>query len=190
VWDDFTTAVSELMDTDGLIIDERFNIGGSPDQWNGGFALLFNEAVEQVMSFAVRKNGDDYLELNLDTLIWYSIPADENSFYDKPLAILQGPKSVSGGDIFSYFVKYHPHARRFGRATNGSFGSPKDLFDRDPVLHDFSFRYTNYISLDSEMKHIQGLEQTPEELVWLKKTDIDNGVDTVVNRAIEWIGER
>jgi len=132
-------------------------------------------------------NIGSYLELDLEAITWYSIPADENTFYDKPIAVLQGPKSVSGGDIFSYFVKHHPRARRFGRVTNGSFGSPRSVFDKDPILEDISFRYTNLICLDEQMNHLQGLEQNPEESIWLDKIDIANGIDTVVQKAVDWI---
>ena len=42
------------------------------------------------------------------------IDADEATYYDHPIAVLQGPHAASAGDIFPYFMRNHPRARRFG----------------------------------------------------------------------------
>jgi len=190
---EFEKAVSELMDTDGLIIDERYNFGG----WGGeqtAAALLFNEDVPEKLHCRMRADSYDYLAMDFDDVLYdgiFSLKADTQTFYDKPIAVLVAPLGVSGGDVFPYLMSFHPKAKRFGMATSGSFGALRPWLSQtpDPIIDDFYVGYTNCVFYDDDKNLWQAKEESPEVEVWFNQEDVRNGVDTVAQAAIDWIGE-
>lgn len=189
---EFEQAVTELMDTDGLIIDERFNGGG----WRGeekAVALLFNEDVLEKLRCIPRSNSFDYLTMDFDNDLYggVSFKADPQTFYDKPIAVLVGPLAISGGDIFPYLMSFHPKAKRFGMITNGSFGALYPWFSDEPdsIINDFYIGYTNCVFYDDDKNLWQAKAEYPEVEVWLNQEDVRNGVDSVAQTAIDWITE-
>ena len=187
---EFEQAAKELMDTDGLIIDQRFNVGGWGAQ-EGVAALLFNEDVKGKVVGFLRADSDDYLSMDFDNPFEFSFEADPQTFYDKPIAVLVGPLAGSGGDIFPYLMSFHPKAKRFGMVTNGSFGSMQLWFSNkpDPVIDDFYTGYTQAVCYDEDMNLMQGKAEYPEVEVWFNQEDVKNGVDSVAKKAIDWIIE-
>ncbi len=192
VFEDFHTAVTELWNTDGLIIDQRYNVGGYA-AWEDGLAELFDTDHPDVMYQAFRAEGGGYTDLDLEHpqpgYGWRSIDADEATYYDHPIAVLQGPHAASAGDIFPYFMTLHPRARRFGQPTHGSFGGKDDYWfiAPDPYVGDFYMAYTNHTDLDRDLLYLQGTEQWPEQAARLDPDDVAAGVDTVVAAALAWI---
>ena len=184
----FEEAVKELMDTDGLIIDERFNGGGWGAQ-AGVVALLFNEDVRGKLLSFNRADSEDYLSMDFYAEQFFI--ADPQTFYDKPIAVLVGPIAGSGGDIFPYLMSYHPKAKRFGMNTNGSFGSmkPWSISMPDSAIVDFYLGYTIVVIYDEDMNLMQGKAVYPEVEVWFNQEDVRNGVDSVAQEAIDWIME-
>jgi len=184
---DFETAALELMNTDALIIDQRFNLGGFPPTESGAFAILFNEDIESIMDTAVRADPDDYLALEINENNSFGIDADESTFYDNPIAVLQGPKAGSGGDMFPYLMSYHPRVRRFGRPTQGHFSAMGYYWNPDPYLNDLQVGYAMEVMLDMDGNLLHGTLQYPEEKVWLDPDDAADGIDTVIESALKWI---
>ena len=186
----FEQAVKELMDTDGLIIDERFNGGGWGAQ-KEVVKLLFNKEVRGKLFNVSRYDEDDYLSMDFDNSGQFYFEADPETFYDKPIAVLVGPLAGSGGDIFPYLMSFHPKAKRFGMVTNGSFGSMKQWYVNRPesIIDDFYLGYTLTVCYDEDMNLMQGKEEYPEVDVWFNQEDVRNGVDSVAKKAIDWIME-
>jgi len=189
--EDFAVALEEMMDTDGMIIDQRYSHGGfmCPDF----FSILLNDQkdIEHIIGSVERTDPDDFYAMSLDSVWWADgdIDIDESTYYDHPIAILQGPLAGSAADIFPYILSHHPRARRFGRITDGSFGAIGTFWAYDPYIEDIGFGYTSSIFVDSELDYLQGSEQHPEEEVWLDPDDVANGIDTVVEAALAWIEE-
>ncbi len=195
LFEDFEEAVADLMDTDGLVIDQRYNVGGYA-AWEDGLALLFDEDHTHVLWHAFRDtDAEDYTALDFEQSHpgygWRNIIADTETFYDRPIAVLQGPHAASAGDIFPYFMTYHPHSRRFGLTTHGSFGglSPYWYTESDPYMSDLYMVYTNHTDFDSDLNYLQGTDQIPEEVVRLDPDDVAEGIDTVVQAALDWIAD-
>ncbi len=184
---DFGTAVSELMGTDGLIIDQRYNNGGGTGAAMGGLALLFQEDVEHIMNCAVRDDPDDYTSMAINSWGWHAFEADPSTYYDRPIAVLVGPRAISAGDLFPVYMTHHPRARRFGRTTDGSFGSIASTWAPDPYVADLYMAYTYAACIDPDMSWLQGAEAPPETEVWLDPEDVAEGRDTVVEAALAWI---
>jgi len=111
---EFYDAVYNLMqiqNVDGLIIDQRLNLGGSW-QYQQGLSLLFNSTFT-LFGFDKRKNAEDHFQM-----IHYDWPdkylttrGDPLTFHDRPIAVLIGPGAVSCGDMFPLTMNSHPMTR-------------------------------------------------------------------------------
>jgi hypothetical protein len=184
VFYEFYNAVKALMNTDGLILDFRFNAGGNMFLSNGGLSLLFPYNVNTIC-FARRSSKYDYYQMkNNSTPETYSIPGRPPG-YNKPIAVLTGPGAVSSGDQVALRMKYHPNAKFFGKSTGGAFSSPTwaNLWDGWFFLYSVGESY--------ELKN-PGVYLTHKELpvdydVWLTPEYVARGKDNVVDAAMNWI---
>jgi hypothetical protein len=186
VWLDLPAALEDLAGTSGLIIDQRYNHGGWPSPH--AFDMLFADPVANLWNCAERDPAaDDYTTLAPDPHDWYYIEGDPENAYAGPIAVLQGPHAVSGGDLFPYAMSKSPNVRRFGRITHGSYGCRYDFWDRDPFINDLRSTYTGCQFLDADLNPMQKWENHPDEEIWLNEEDVANGVDTVVAAALAWL---
>ena len=185
-------ALDELMhhhETDGLIIDFRLNYGGDMRQAHSGYTLLFNERITAV-SFDVRGEPDDHLDMvpsRTHTAWMFTIPGSQNTYYDKPIAVLTGPGAVSNGDWESLRMGFHPRVRRFGKPTNGAF-----TLSNFPDLGDdwyFSKATGSGYLVDGHV-YLAHTGVPPDTRVWLERDDVAAGRDTVVDAAVRWIAGR
>ena len=185
----FFNAVDSLMhhtDTDGLIIDLRFNTGGGALAVDG-LALLFNDVVPTV-GFDRRVRAGDPLEMVPDQSrpeFRLVIQGRADSYYDKPIAVLIGPGSISAGELEARRLSFHPRARLFGKAAPGG-NTGSDFLTL--LGNDWFVSLTNsamyLVSTHEYLGHV-GLE--PDEPVWFTREDAANGIDTVVEAALAWI---
>jgi len=186
----FYYAVDSLMnynETRGLIIDFRLNYGGWMIVAHGGYSLLFNTSVKKV-AFDIRGDPNNHFYMiphPTFTAELFTIPGNPSSYYDKPIAVLAGPGSVSNGDWETLRMKFHPMTRTFGKKTNGAFTS-SDLPDLGNPDWFFTKATGSGYLLDG---HIY-LAHTSAEIdteVWLTQQGVIEGKDDVVEAAIEWI---
>ena len=191
---EFEQAVDSLMhhtETDGIIFDFRYNTGGGALA-REGLTLLFNNTV-QTVGFDRKVRGTDPFLMEPDPLRqWTNLIVRGNSttFYDKPIAILIGPGSISAGELEALRMSFHPNARLFGKTAPGG-NSGSDFIDivgnddwfaslSNSAMYRFNKNAHDYII------HI-GLE--PDTKVWFNRDDVANGTDTVVESAIAWIND-
>lgn len=186
---EFYEAVYDLMfnhATSGLIIDFRTNFGGNMFLSNDGLALLFNTTVPTIC-FARRSDPNNHLAMTLCTdPSYYYIEGDSANYYDKPIAVLTGPGAFSSGDQVALRMKFHPRAKFFGKSTSAAFNGPTSL---DLGNTDW---YARYAAADAYLLSDPGHYLTHDELivdepVWLTRDDVAQGIDTVVEAAIDWI---
>ncbi len=185
-------AVDELMhhhETTGLVVDFRLNYGGYMLEAHAGYSLLFNERVSAV-SFDLRGSPDDHFDMVPHPTYnagRFTIPGDPSTFYDKPIAVLFGPGSVSNGDWESLRMGFHPMVRTFGKPTNGAF-----TLSDNPVLGDdwYFTKGTGSGYLVDGHHYLAHTGVQPDQRVWLDRDDVAEGRDTVVEAAIRWIESR
>ena len=183
----FDNAVTELWDTDGLIIDIRFNSGGimpidSGGSMDAGIRRLFQTEIPDMFQFGQRDSTST--DRKALTIVKKStLKADSSTYFDHPIAVLTGPRAGSGGDFAAYALAHHPRARRFGLPTMGAFGSQCTFEGSDDILGAFACG----AAMDSSSALLQASVQTPDETVWLTAEDIAKGTDTVVQSALTWI---
>jgi hypothetical protein len=123
--------LTQLQQTDGLIIDFRFNVGGNMFLSNPGLSLLFEHPVPTI-GFAVRAQSDDHLKMLLTAPPFiYVIPsnlfANQVLPYEKPIAVLTGPGALSSGDQVAQRMTFHPRVRTFGKSTATAFNAPRPV---------------------------------------------------------------
>ena len=186
----FREAIDKLMNdvkADGIILDFRFNTGGGALAVDG-LSLLFNR-VTPTVGFDRRILGSsDPLAMEPDPLRRESnlvIRPDPATYYDKPIAVLIGPGSISAGELEARRLSFHPRVRLFGKtAPGGNTGSSFIDLGNSNWFASLSDGSMYLVSNHQYLAHI-GLE--PDEYVWFDQQDVANGVDTVVEAALEWI---
>ena len=185
---DFEAAVTDLMGTDGLIIDYRFNLGGSTTNALDALAVLFDEDQIDVYNAWIRDpDSDDYEAMTPTFPGAYDLYADETTFYDGPIALLTSGHAVSAGDGTAYMTSLHPNIRRFGRPTAGAFGFAGDHWNPDPYAGLFTTRITPGVLSDAAGDYLHAADQTIDDPVWFTPEDVHNGTDSVVQAALTWI---
>ena len=182
-------------ETTGLIIDMRYNTGGSYVMANKGHSLLFDE-VTYTIAYDVRDDPNDHYSMKPSSWAtpWaLSVKPDyTEGYYDKPIAVLIGPGTVSNGDVESWRLKFHPHSRLFGKPSSGALS----ISHPNPNLGnaDWYFRLASgsaYLAYDDavarERRYLIHTDIEIDEEVWLTQEDVARGKDTVVEAALVWI---
>lgn len=127
---EFYDAVHQLMyeyDTEGLIIDFRFNTGGNSFLSDPALELLFDQTVQTIASAERCSNPALRGLCPIGDGSSYLIRGNPESFYDKPIAVLTGPGAVGAGEQVALRLKFHPTARFFGMSTNTAFNKPEPV---------------------------------------------------------------
>ena len=187
----FERAVRELTrerDTDGLIVDFRFNVGGNLFLSNPGLSLLFDEPVATI-GFDERAGWGDHLTMvEAAPSRLYVVPGAGESDglrYEKPIAVLTGPGAVSSGDQVAFRMTYHPRVRVFGKGTAAAFNAPSR-----PTYHAnwyVAIATADAYRVDAPHDYLTHDEVHVDEPVWLTSEDVAAGRDTVAAAALDWI---
>ncbi|MFC2088817.1 S41 family peptidase, partial [Calditrichota bacterium] len=188
--DEFVQALQILINDyqiDGLIIDSRFNAGGFTFEYLKPLSVFFNE--DQGFLEFVRDDPNDHYSMQRIYNNHFKVIADSYLF-DRPIAMLTGPYSLSCGDCMPMQMRTHPMVRTFGLGTNGAFGKTSHP-DISSISNDWMFllTFSNLKMADQPNLFLTHLNITPDEELWLAREDAVRGEDTVVKRALEWIGQ-
>jgi hypothetical protein len=186
---EFLSAVNRFMSdtsSDGLIIDVRTNEGGGyVSNYSPGYRRLFNED-QDVIDFLDRADPLNHLVMRIDPEFtnWDDVVNTDKDLYDRPIAVLCGPGSVSSGDICVEVLRHHPMTRTFGKPTSGAFG----LTDTRTSSEWMSGNTISVCFSPPDWNNILNRVAIPvDEEVWLTPEGVANGEDDVVNKALEWI---
>jgi hypothetical protein len=186
----FTQAVRELANTTtGLILDFRFNLGGSPSIAYGGFSQLINKDFSPMMDLATRTDTKNHMAFSRtpvnQTWVGQFVPGPD--VYDHPIAVLIGPVCLSAGDYTAFFMRFHPMARFFGKRSNTAYVN--GTYATGAFAGSWEFQLPKgccYSNFNGEEYLIHKGFNVDEE-VWQTRDDAANGVDAVVKRAVEWV---
>jgi hypothetical protein len=194
-WFDAIDTLVNDIETDGLIIDFRTNYGGCVSAMVPGLNLLFDSTLD-VYGMHVRGDPEDHYYMAPSPVVdtdFFVIYGDPATSYDKPVALLTGPGSISGGDFTPLILTHHPMAKVFGKPTTGSFNSAQPV----SLGGEFYARYARWSAyLESNPGHYLTRDEFPSaadfpwipyEDVWLTREGVVHGRDDVVEAAIAWI---
>ncbi len=180
----FYQAVQALMQTDGLIIDFRTNLGGNMFLSDSALKVLFNYTTATI-DFGTRCNPANHEQMCINNS-WsgYKINGVPPG-YNKPIAMLTGPGALSSGDQVALRMKYHPRVKTFGKTTNTAFNSPVAL----NLNSEWSCRYSPYdaVELSNPTKYLTHVEFPVDEKIWLTASLVAQGRDDVVESALSWL---
>lgn len=179
----FAQAVNALKNTDGLIIDMRLNFGG----WaffDEAFDILFNE-FNFTVEDAYRISSTFFLLAPSNNAPVFEINPDPNTLYGHPIAVLLGPTCISMGDITAQRFHYHPTARFFGKPPGASMGDNSFISG----ISDWSIRYSisDMFHVSQPGNYLNRAEFPIDFPVWHNPDDAANGIDAVVEAALNWI---
>jgi hypothetical protein len=179
----FARAVDSLWNTEGLVIDMRWNSGG----W-----ALFDQAFVRMFSQRLYTINDAHrISTTTFTLApvaqseWYLIPGVQGSIYDRPLAVLLGPTCVSMGDITAQRLRYHPMSRFFGKAPMASMGDNAGLTGYQDWWLNYSIGDMYHMSQPGV--YLNRSEFPIDEPVWFNPDDVAQGIDPILARSVNWI---
>jgi len=179
----FYQAINALWNTDGLVIDMRWNQGGWA-LFDKAFAMMFSKSITTIedayragptnFNLAAKGNSKDYV-----------IPGGQGSIYDRPIAVLLGPTCVSMGDLTAQRLRYHPMVRFFGKSSMASLGDNTTLtgFPDWYLTYSYSDMFHSLVPGD----YLNRKEFPIDEPVWFNPDDVAKGIDPVLSIADKWI---
>ncbi|WP_318610798.1 S41 family peptidase [Mesorhizobium sp. BAC0120] len=161
----------------GIIIDIRDNPGGE----DGIAIAIVNRFCDRRRVAFHRKTkigpgNSDFTPLKT----WYLEPQGDVQFTG-PIVLLTCDSVFSGGEVFALAVKQLPHVTILGDHTNGIFSY--QLEKKLPNGWEYRLSYQVYLSADMVCYEGTGV---PADIELLNhKSDIENGLDPLINRAID-----
>jgi hypothetical protein len=179
----FFKAVTALWNTNGLIIDIRFEIGGWP--WPlTAYELLFNEQFYTIED-AYRCSREDFTLCSDNDPDEFKIQGKPMTLYDRPLAVLTGANAGSGGDVRAQWMTYHPMSTFFGMSTAGTMGDHEGIKN----FPDWWIYYSksDVFHVSQPGVYLNRREFPVDDTTWFDRDGVARGEDAVVNKAIEWI---
>jgi carboxyl-terminal processing protease len=167
----------DFKDLDGFIIDIRNNPGGD----DSTAIMIINRFCDRKRVAFHRKTKigpgeDDFTSLKT----WHIEPQGDAQFTG-PIVLLTCDSVFSGGETFALAIKQLPHVTIIGDHTNGIFSY--QLEKKLPNGWRYCLSYQKYFSADMVCYEGKGVPAAIKLLN--KKTDIDNGIDPLITRALK-----
>lgn len=168
-------------DCTGLIIDVRDNGGGSLTYAELLASYFFTE--KTTTGYMMYKNGTGHADFSKPTAV--KTPAHATIKWERPVAILTNRYSYSATNDFVVRMKYAPNAFTVGSWTGGGGGMPLS----SELPNGWMVRFSACPMLDAEMNHTEwGI--APDYHVIISEEDRKNGIDSVIETAVEVINHR
>ncbi|MES2826256.1 MAG: S41 family peptidase [Pseudomonadota bacterium] len=170
-------ALKDLEDTEGLIIDVRFN-GGGDDRVALTFVRHFMNQSQVVYSKSAGRGAwaTPKKEVVLD-------PQTDN-LYLKPTAVLVSGDTASAAELFTIAMGSLPHVTIIGEPTAGEFS---DILVKR-LTSDILFGVSNETYLDVQGNNYEGIGIPADIAVpFATLQERNGGYDSGLNTAIDWI---
>lgn len=170
-------ALQDLANTDGLIIDTRFNDGGH-DQVSLTFVRHFISHSRVVYS---KLAGSGAVQTPRKDVVLE--PADKN-LYLKPTAILVSGDTVSAAEVFTMAMSSLPQVAIVGEPTAGAFS---DILIKR-LTSDIAFGISNETYLDVEGNNYEGIGIPADIAVpFATRQEREKNYDAGIDQSINWI---
>jgi len=172
--------ILELEDTDGLILDVRNNGGGSPliDRF-----IASRFVAEEKFVFSIKtRNGPNHTDFDEPTE-YYSTP--EGDFqYTKNTIILTNHSTVSAGEEFVLFLQTQSHITVVGDSTSNAFSTTPFA---KLLPNGWEVDCPNQLYSYPDGTSPEGIGIVPDYYIRNDSLDVQNGIDKVLEKAIEML---
>ena len=124
-----------------------------------------------------------------------TFPADEPDLtYGKPIIVMTGPDCRSAGDILVQFLSFFPEFTIIGRDPNGITmgvytGNPQYYLNQDEYVITAIPTVAIYFVDEGPPRYISRRSGVVDEQVWYTREDIVDGVDSILEHALQLIRE-
>jgi CubicO group peptidase (beta-lactamase class C family) len=171
------TALSDMDNSEALIIDLRFN-GGGYDNVSLKIASYFSTKEQKIGSKMIKSNnfqGDVY-QLNVNQ--------SPVAAYTKPVYVITGRSTGSGGEVLSMALKALPQITLIGEPTNGSVSDSLE----HSLPNGWELSLSHEVYTDSEGQNVESIGVTPDvnmpvystqDLMYYSNTPIDYVAQTL-----------
>jgi len=163
-------------DCDGLILDVRDNGGGYLDLSEQLASYFFKK--DTITGYIQYKTGDGHTDFSKATTV--KTPAHKTLKWTKPVAVLSNRMSYSATNSFITRMKMAPNAIVIGDKSGGGGGLPLS----SEIPNGWMVRFSACPMYDANMQHTEwGID--PDIKVDISATDKANGIDSIIEKAIE-----
>jgi hypothetical protein len=174
--DGFDEALKDLIDTNALIIDARFN-GGGDETAALRVAGRFTEKPAVYSKNRIRDKGkwNGPFERIVE-------PRKDAERYPKPVAVLIGPKVGSSAESFVLMMKHGGNAKLIGAPTKGSSGRPLP----HPLGNGVTIYLPSWEDQQPDGTLIEGKGVKPDIVVNTTLTELRNS-DAVLQAGLKYL---
>lgn len=174
--------MKRLRDTDGLVIDVRWNGGGnSPNEELVADRFADKKRVYMKSKYKNGPGPDDFSGWH----DWYVIP-EGNYPYTKPIVVLTSRATSSTAESFVLAMHALPNVMIVGDTTGGGLGIP--IFRELP--NGWTYRLSTAIGAAPDGRIIDGHGIIPDVSVRTTIGDANSGTDRIIEKALKTLGQR
>jgi len=175
---DIDFALNNLQDAKGLILDVRNNGGGYI--YNVSLLGPRFADMERVIGTSVQKNGPDHNDFTDPVEIKMEPGGDFQ--WRKPVVLLTNRGSYSATSFFSLAMKAFPRVFLVGDTTGGGLGVPAGF----ELPNGWGYRFSVTQTYSTSGKNWEN-GVPPDFTVWMDPENELNGIDDIMEKAIELI---
>lgn len=176
--DDMVYVLKRFEKAKGVIIDVRNNGGGS--LINAFTMISYLADTKRWVYSSYLKSGPSHQDFSPENKVY--IEPDKEYTYPKKIVVLTNRSSYSATTFFAAMCKAFPNITIMGDTTGGGGGIPAG----DELPNGWYFRYSASKTLLPDGWNIE-LGVPPDIVVYMKKEDIDLGLDTILESAIAYL---
>lgn len=174
---DIDGAVSELHDTDGMIIDVRNNGGGLVVTLQIIASAFIDHSI--LYFYQRAKTGPGHNDYGSPIPLVVS-PRAGAPGYGKRIALLTNRFSASGSEHIAQIFKTLSTVTQIGDTTFGAFG---DIINIAQLPNGWTFSYPCRLTTTPDGRCLEGIGIIPDVLVRNSGSDINAGIDRVMDYA-------
>lgn len=178
--DVFDDILNQIGLYDAIIFDIRNNEGGE-DTYAAEIAGRFADG-EHFIYTVQERNGPKHTDFT-GKKKYFSKPIGANN-YSKPVILLTDQITVSAADIFTLHMKSFHNVTQIGTATAGDYS---DIGMLRFLPNGWVYNYSIMMYLLPNGKSLDGIGSIPDVYIKNSITDIQNGNDKVIERAVQYL---